>query len=88
MTVKTIKISELNREDLELVARTNCVPFSVDDSNDAIIARIYKITGKRRKAINVNSVVSDETRKKAREGLEKFSNYVKKAAEQYGGQPA
>lgn len=86
MAVKTIKLAELSREDLELVARWNTTMFLTSDSNEKLIARLYRTSSKRRTQINVQCVVSDGHKSQARATLAAAEKMRIKSAEQYATQ--
>lgn len=83
MTVKTIKISELNREDLELVAQWNRTMYLTTDSNEKLISRLYKSATSLRTQINVMCVVSENHKKKALATLAEAEKLRIQAAEQF-----
>lgn len=87
---KIIRLHELNREDLELVARWNGAMFLIEDTNDQIINRIYKTTARHGAQVNVNCVVDEESKAKALDALAKTARRRAVAAETFnnGGDAA
>lgn len=76
MKTKTIKLSDLTRADLELVAQWNRVPYCVGDDDEKLVARCHKAAYARRTPLDASCVVDDNHRRRANEFLEARASLI------------
>lgn len=76
-----LNLNQLSREDLELVARVNLIPFLVGESDTRIVDRIYKIMYHRNRKPNVSFLLSRESKEATIAALSKRADTQKMRAQ-------